>query len=403
MKITFLIRNAYGVGGTIKTTLHTANLLAERGHDITVASLWRHRKRPQFHVSENVRLFALMDLRDPAKGGEKLGRADRARASKPSKTLLDGVNAMKTEASSALIDRRLAEFLKRHEADVVVGTHAGINLLLSQAKKVRALRVGQEHMYYDQYKEPVKDEIRRVYPALDAFVVLTGLDADDYRSAVPELAEKLTVIPNSVDRNGHERREEDPPFVMAAGRLSPVKRYSHLIRAFAKIGAEFPEWRLRLYGNGRNREKLEDLAAETDVADRIDFMGAVSPIEAEWAKASLAVSTSKMESFGMSLIEAMAAGTPVVSTRVKYGPMDFIEDGHNGLLVEPGDIDALAERMAEAMRDSVLRKELSENGREVARRFEPEAVIHEHEALFRRLSAQRPRRSGSLAGLFGRA
>ncbi|MFC4337213.1 glycosyltransferase family 4 protein [Salininema proteolyticum] len=404
MKITYVIRNVYGIGGTIKTTIDSANALADRGHEVSVVSLMRHRADPQFPVRPSVKVSALLDVRPPRKGGEVLRGKNKKLSQLKSKALCDGVDAMNMKENSALLDQRLERYLGRHDADVVVGTHAGINLVLAQMEERRQAVVGQEHMYYEQYRKPVQAAMRRVYPALDALVVLTELDAEDYRRALPAVADRMEAIPNSIPRNEHPREEADPPHIMAAGRLAPMKRYDVAIRAFAHVADRFPEWRLRIYGKGKQRDELEALAAELGVGGRVEFMGAVSPLDVEWAKATVALSSAWKEPFGLTLVEAMAAGTPLVSTEVKYGPMSFIEDGYNGLLAPPQDPEALGNALARVMEDETLRKHLSENGRAVAASFEPDKVVAQHEDLFRRVAEANPPkpRPGLVARLFGR-
>ncbi|MFC4337210.1 glycosyltransferase [Salininema proteolyticum] len=395
MKITFAIRHAYGLGGTVKCTIDSANALAERGHDVTLLSLVRQRTEPRFPIHRKVSVRALWDRRRRSDGGETLSAKDKDLSQTPSATLVDGVNALKMPTASALYDVRLAKFLRRHRADVVIGTHVGINLLLARAENRRAAHLGQEHLYYSQYHRPVKAAIKEHYTGLDGVVTLTELDADDYRRALPELSGKLWTIPNSVPRNDLPRGETEAPFVMAAGRLAPGKRFNVLIRAFAALRQSHPEWRLRLYGDGPERRALEKTAADEGVLDRVDFMGTVAPLEAEWVKATVAVSASRMESFGLTLVEAMAAGTPLVSSNVEYGPMEFIEDGRNGILVEPDDPSALARALARTMDDPALRARLAAGGRETAARFEPAAVVDKLERLLEDL-AGRARNTGIL-------
>ncbi|MFC4337211.1 glycosyltransferase family 4 protein [Salininema proteolyticum] len=391
MRITFVIRNVYGVGGTIKTTVDSANALAERGHEVSVISLLRHRFRPQFRLSRNIAVKALWDIRSPWKGGEILSAADKALAATPSVAHVGGVDAMKLSESCGLLDERLTARLREHDADVVVGTHVGINLIMARVEDCASVYVGQEHLFYEQYPAPVKAAMRDHYPALDGHTTLTERDAEDFRRAMPEIADRVWAVPNSVPANEHPRQEEQPPFVMAAGRMARVKRFDDLLRAFALIAGRFPEWRLRLYGKGLRLPELEALAAELGIGDRVDFMGPVSPLDAEWAKASVAVSSSLHESFGLTLLEAMAAGTPLVATKVAHGPEEFIEDGRNGLLARPKDPASLADALARAMEDPALRKRLAENGREFARRFEPEAVLDRHARVFTELLERRRR------------
>ncbi len=94
----------------------------------------------------------------------------------------------------------------------------------------------------------------------------------------------------------------------------PVKRYDLLIEAFARVVAVRPEWRLRIYGQGPERAALRAAVDAHRLNDHVFLMGAHPTMETEWAKASVAAVSSDWESFGMTILEAMHAGVPVVAT-----------------------------------------------------------------------------------------
>ncbi len=121
-----------------------------------------------------------------------------------------------------------------------------------------------------------------------------------------------------------------------------IKRYDLLIRAFGMISDEFPDWQLRIYGDGGEAAKLRGLVTELGLTGRALLMGGFSPIESEWVKGSIAAVTSSAESFGMTLVEAMRCGLPVVSTDCPVGPREILRDGEDGLLVPTGDAPAIA-------------------------------------------------------------
>ncbi|MFK4273884.1 glycosyltransferase, partial [Streptomyces milbemycinicus] len=117
---------------------------------------------------------------------------------------------------------------------------------------------------------------------------------------------------------------------IAAGRLAPVKRYDLLIRAFEKVSAARPDWRLRIYGGGAQHAKLRALIDELGLYNHVFLMGPANPLDPEWAKGSIAAVTSSMESFGMTIVEAMRCGLPVVATDCPHGPAEIIDNGVDG-------------------------------------------------------------------------
>lgn len=110
-----------------------------------------------------------------------------------------------------------------------------------------------------------------------------------------------------------------------------MKRYDLLIEAFALVAAAHPDWRLRIYGKGEEQARLRQLIEDLGLSDHAFLMGAAAPMEAEWVKGSIGATAANFEPFGMTIVEAMRCGLPVVSTDCPYGPGEIIEDGTDGL------------------------------------------------------------------------
>lgn len=111
-------------------------------------------------------------------------------------------------------------------------------------------------------------------------------------------------------------------------------------------------------------------------------MGAATPMEAEWVKGSIGAAASNFEPFGMTIVEAMRCGLPVVSTDCPYGPREIIEDGVDGRLVPVHDRDALSAALLELVRDDALRRRMGRAAMENGRRFAPGPVVAQAERLF---------------------
>jgi glycosyltransferase involved in cell wall biosynthesis len=156
--------------------------------------------------------------------------------------------------------------------------------------------------------------------------------------------------------------------ILYVGRFAPEKGVDVLVRAFAQL--EVPDARLRLVGAGPERERIEALAKELGVTARIDFVGSIADrgvLREEYGRATLFALPSRTEGLGCVLLEAMAAGTPIVATRTGGIP-DLVTDGENGLLATPEDPAALAAALERMLRDAALRRRCAERGLEVVRR-----------------------------------
>jgi glycosyltransferase involved in cell wall biosynthesis len=177
--------------------------------------------------------------------------------------------------------------------------------------------------------------------------------------------------------------------IAAAGRLVSGKRFDLLIDAFSQVAAKYPEWTLRIYGAGPERERLKELIGERGLDERARLMGARSPIETEFAQAAIVASASSAESFGMTLAEAMRCGVPVVSTNCPLGPAEIITPGVDGLLVPVGDGQALADALLELVSDESARRHMGHAALVSARRFDPGPILERYEQLFAELVENR--------------
>jgi len=192
--------------------------------------------------------------------------------------------------------------------------------------------------------------MRMTYPAADALVCVSAGVAKNLACYVHLPPQKLNVIYNPVLTAGssgevaplHAWLEPgQPPVIMGAGRLTRQKDFPTLIRAFALVAAR-RACRLMILGEGRERPDLERLIGELGLHDRIALPGFVDDAVGYMGQASLFVLSSAWEGFGMVLVEAMAGGTPVVSTDCPSGPREILLDGDLGPLVAVADPDALA-------------------------------------------------------------
>jgi glycosyltransferase involved in cell wall biosynthesis len=151
--------------------------------------------------------------------------------------------------------------------------------------------------------------------------------------------------------------------LLAVGRLHPQKDHVTLIGAFAKIANDFPDWHLRILGEGSERNRLETQAAKLGIAERVQLPGVVSNMSEEYARAQLYVIPSLYESQGLATVEAMAHGLPSVGFADCPGTNQIIGHGKTGLLVtsEPTRQDALKNALAMLMENDALRRSLANN------------------------------------------
>ena len=144
--------------------------------------------------------------------------------------------------------------------------------------------------------------------------------------------------------------QSNVPIVMSVGRLGDQKDFATLISAFAKVRVSM-DARLAIFGEGEYRAQLESQVEELGLSDSVWLPGFVDNPFAYMAGANLYVLSSKTEGLPNALIQALCAGTPVVSTRCPTGPADLLEEGRYGQLIKVGDINSMAKAIESSLKD----------------------------------------------------
>ncbi len=201
--------------------------------------------------------------------------------------------------------------------------------------------------------------MRLFYRRADAIIVPSqGVATDLIRiSRLP--AKYIQVLPNPVVTPQLEKlsrqktthpwlQDHTIPFILGVGELSTRKDFATLIRAFALLRKQF-RCRLIILGKGKQREMLEALARELRVENEVDLPGFVDNPYPWMKQADLFVLSSRWEGFGNVLAEALATGTPVVSTDCPSGPAEILDNGRYGPLVPVGDHAAMARAMQQVL------------------------------------------------------
>jgi len=168
--------------------------------------------------------------------------------------------------------------------------------------------------------------------------------------------------------------------IIAVGALERQKGYDLLIKAVARL--DHIPYKLRILGEGSERERLTRLVQDLGVEDRVLLMGFQKNPYAWMAGADLFVLSSRWEGFGHVITEAMACGTPVLAARCRAGPDEIITNDVDGRLCEPESISSLAYHIDELWREPAKRKRYAIMARESVRRFDVGIIVRNYERLF---------------------
>ena len=176
-----------------------------------------------------------------------------------------------------------------------------------------------------------------------------------------------------------------PPTLVTVAHLIPRKRHGDVLRAVAVLSQRHPSLRYAIVGDGPERVALEGLAVRLGVSARVEFLGQLAPAQAieRARRATLFVMPSTEEAFGAGYVEAMAGGVPAIGCRGEPGPEEIAAAGDGMVLVPPGDIERLTQRIEELLSDPHRLREAGQRARQtVAANFTWERCGHQTIAAY---------------------
>lgn len=242
----------------------------------------------------------------------------------------------------------------------------------------------------------------RIASRLSSCVVPVSADAAEVARTIEKVPERLIkVIRNGIvlddyrcEETPHRRRETMLRAIHVA-RLNPVKDQQNLLRAVRKVVDEVPEFTLEIAGDGQERARLEELSASLNLQKHVRFLGMRDDVADLLNAADMFVLSSLSEGISLTLLEAMAAGLPVVATDVG-GNREVVVDGETGLLVPKQDSDRLAHAILSLVRDPGRADQMGRAGRQrVEQTFDVRVVVETYENFYRELLSRRKHKSAA--------
>ena len=227
--------------------------------------------------------------------------------------------------------------------------------------------------------------LRRIYPMMTGFLANAEVVRDHFVKTDGIDSEKIAVIYNGIELDDLPWVEQEGPTlnIGIVGNLNrPVKRTDLFLRAAGIVARKHPEITWHVLGDGHLRQELENLARDEGLGERTIFTGNIQGVAEYLAKLQVGVLCSDSEGFSNALLEYMLRGCAAVATCVGGNP-EAITDGQSGLLVNPDNVEELAEAMMKLVDDVSLRKELAAKARQAASsRFGWDKCVAAHEAVY---------------------
>ncbi|MGB7371419.1 glycosyltransferase family 4 protein [Erythrobacter sp.] len=349
-RVTFVLPGLRA-GGSEHVVTFVADRLVERGHTVEIVSFETGEMPPYYTPRPEVRLVYLSR---PVKRRSKL-------------------SALREIAARTADLRR---HLKRSRPDLVVSflTRTNVQTVLAATGTGIPVIVSERNNPVLQDPGPVWRRLRaRTYRQAHGLITMTrgAMDCFD-----PGMRRRGWVIPNMAEW-GEQRAlgsDGERKRLTAVGRLTHQKGFDLLLKAFAAIADDHPDWDLCIWGEGPDRQALESLRDTLGLSGRAQLPGVTDRPGGWIEKADAFVLSSRFEGWGLVLGEAMAAGLPCVSFACDFGPSEMIEDGVDGLLAKDGDIASLSDRLDELMSDGALRARIGTRARQSSQRYRPERI-----------------------------
>ena len=288
--------------------------------------------------------------------------------------------------------KALKSFLRHLQPDIVVSTSNEILFLASIKGPWKTVREQHSLRKWDTIPTPSRGLSRFIYNLVnryenacirraDRIIVLTEKEKNNNW----ESCNNVSVIPNPLSFFPETPSSLDNKRAIAVGRMTYAKNHVSLVRTWSLVSKRHPEWRLDIYGAGGESMATQAEIERRGLTDTVIINGHSSNIEKEFLSSSIFVMSSRFESFGNVIIEAMAAGLPVVSFSSPYGPESIISEGKNGFLVPVGDEDSLADRIIRLIENQDLRRAMGAFARQTSEQYRIEYISVRWMALFEAL------------------
>lgn len=373
-KIVYCTPAIYSAGGTERVVSVKANCFAEHlGYDVTIIVTEGNKGNSFFPLSDKVKVVNF-----------GLGFEDLWNKPFLKKIYLYLVKQRKYK-------QLLTRELLRIQPDITITTlRREINFI--HEIKDGSRKIGELHLSRANYRG-VEDRESSIIKSLfskwwkkdvisnlqrlDKFVVLNENAVLEW----PEL-DNVTMIPDPLPLKMEEKSALQSKRIVTIGRYSYEKGYDFLLRIWALVEKKYPDWQLNVYGMGDPTPYVKLMDELSVDPRRCHLNSSLVDVESEYLRSSILVQPSRTEGFGLVLVEAMACGLPVVAFDCENGPRSLIEDGEDGFLIPPCDVELFADRLMRLMDDERLRTKMGEKGLLKSQHYHISKIASQWEQLF---------------------
>lgn len=343
MKLCFLEGDMSRSGGTERMTTLLANALSNE-NQVSVISLKLSEKKVFFELKKDVQHYVLKRC------SGKFGVIQHI--------------------------REIKRFVQKNKIECLINVDIGMSIYgIPAVFGTKTKVITWEHAnFYNNWNSKIFPYFRMFAAKYsDIMVVLTEQDKKNYQTNI-KFKTPIYAIANPVEKQNFYYNCQSK-VILSVGMLSPIKGFSRVVSVAEKILLKHSEWRWIICGEGPEREHLQSLITSAHLDSQVFLLGKISDMDNYYQNASMFVMTSEMEGLPMVLLEAKSWGLPLISFDIMTGPNEVIKNDINGYLVEPYDIDKMAECIELLIENENLRKQFSSNSQLDMEHFDFENII----------------------------
>ncbi len=267
----------------------------------------------------------------------------------------------------------------------VIHTHLDSMLYLLPLYKRKQVKLHTVHTLAEKETNGLQGVVRFIAYKLRGVVPVGISDtvADSIAKEHNIKREKVPVVYNGVDCKRYDlpKIKSDKIRFVTVGTIYNVKNYSFLVDCFAEVAKDIENISLTIVGDGVLRGEIEEQVKKLGIADKVRITGVVSDVENYLADADVYVASSIFEGLPISMLEAMSAGLPIISTNVGGVP-DIIKNCENGILVAPGDKNGYVQALRELTINEEKRREYSERAKLLSVKYDEKITVEGYEKLY---------------------